>query len=137
MKPLLVDTGPLVAILNQKDAGHTDCAAYAADLTAPLLTTWTVLTEAAWILRDDLRDVSALVRMVADKNLQVAPLNSDAAGYIADFLDKYADQNPQIADASLMYLAEINRLDTVFTLDRRDFAVYRKKNGAVLNMVPE
>ena len=67
----------------------------------------------------------------------MAPLNSDAAGYIADFLDKYADQNPQIADASLMYLAEIHGLDTVFTLDRRDFSIYRKKNGAVLNMVPE
>ena len=137
MNPVLVDTGPLVAVIRAKDRDHQRCRRYMAGVRAPLLTTWPVLTEAAWLLREDDRFVSALLKMVSGGRLQVDPLGPEAAGRIDSFLTKYADQKPQLADATLIYLANALNLDTVFTLDRRDFSVYRKDDDTVLKMVPE
>jgi predicted nucleic acid-binding protein len=44
---------------------------------------------------------------------------------IADVMKRYADIRPQLADAALVYLAEREGIDTIFTLDQRDFSVYR------------
>ena len=137
MNPILVDTGPLVAVIRKKDRDHERCRRFMAGVTVPLLTTWPVLTEAAWLLREDGRFVSALLSMVSGGRLQVDPLGPEAAGTTEAFLTKYADQKPQLADATLIYLADSLNLDTVFTLDRRDFSVYRKRDDTVLNMVPE
>ena len=53
------------------------------------------------------------------------------------FYTQYADQSPQLADASLVYVAETLRIDAVFTLDQRDFSIYRTSDGRVLRIVPE
>jgi hypothetical protein len=50
--------------------------------------------------------------------------------------DQYEDINPQIADASLMYLAAQKNIDTIFTLDRRDFSIYRFSNKKVPKILP-
>ena len=55
---------------------------------------------------------------------------------MAGFLRKYRSLHPQIADASLVYLAEREGLDAVFTLDRRDFLVYRLSGNRRLNLLP-
>ena len=138
MNSILVDTGPLVAIINPRDAEHAACGAYAADLTAPMVTSWPVLTEAAWMLRQNQKDVRTLFRMIAVRDLQVAPLPAVSAGWLEDFFE-YEDQGPQLADASLVlvYLANTLKIDTVFTIDRKDFNVYRKDDGSYLNVVPE
>ena len=41
------------------------------------------------------------------------------------FCMKYEDINPQLAEERLMYLAEKNNIETIFTLERRDFSIYR------------
>ena len=56
---------------------------------------------------------------------------------MANILSRYADQAFQLADVAIMHLAEREGMETVFTLDRRDFLVYRRKNGRILNIVPE
>ena len=45
--------------------------------------------------------------------------------------------NAQLADAALVYLAEREGLDTVFTLDRRDFSVYRFSRNRSFHLLPE
>jgi predicted nucleic acid-binding protein len=134
---LLIDTGPLVALLSQRDVQHERCSDVAATLTSPPITTWAVLTEAAWLLRSDPRSVENLLRMVTGGDIQVAHLDAAAAEWVRQFLQTYRDLRPQLADASLMYLAESLRLDTVFTLDRRDFSVYRLASGSPLRLLPD
>ena len=136
MRALLTDTGPLVALLKRDDARHAECVAYAAGVTAPLLTTRPVLTEAAWLLRGDSRNVLELVRMVREGEVRVAELGSDAAAHFGRALVRYADQTPQLADLSLLYLADRLDLAAVFTIDRRDFAILRRENGTALTVVP-
>ena len=45
MRSLLVDTGPLVALADKRDAAHEDCTSFLASYRGRLLTTWAVLTE--------------------------------------------------------------------------------------------
>ena len=137
MTPLLIDAGPLVALLRGKDVVHARCDAYAAGNVRQLLTTWPVLAEAAWILRHDRRMVRGLLTMVGGGQVAVAQLGPDAATWIAEFCDRFADQNPQLADATLMYLASVHGLGDVFALDRRDFSVYRTEDGRALAIVPD
>ena len=61
---VLVDAGPLVALLNAKDAAHSICAAIAKDLPRPMLTTWIVLAEAAWLLQRTTEGPLRLLRLV-------------------------------------------------------------------------
>ena len=51
-------------------------------------------------------------------------------------LKKYEDIRAQIADASLMYVAEHEQIETIFPLDRRDFSVYRTSKNRALTILP-
>ncbi len=64
-------------------------------------------------------------------------LGPDAAGWMRRFLDRYADLRPQLADASLVYVAEQLGTDAIFTLDRRDFTVFRTEAGRPFRLLPE
>jgi len=134
--PILIDTGPLVALLDRSDAEHERCKAALADLRLPLMTTWPVLTEAAWLLRARAEYVVRLLQLVSDGFVEVIHLDVDSARLISEFMDKYADQSPQLADASLVHLADRLGIDTVFTLDHRDFSVYRTATGRPMRIVP-
>lgn len=51
-------------------------------------------------------------------------------------MEQYRSIRAQVADASLVYVAEKEKIDTIFTLDRRDFSVYRTTKNRALNVVP-
>jgi uncharacterized protein len=104
---------------------------------ATALTCWPVLTEAAWLLRDEPDGIRAIGGMVRNGSLRLIDLDADALAWMLDFLDRYASAGAQLADAALMYIAEQKGIDTVFTLDRRDFSIYRTTDGNALRIVPE
>jgi hypothetical protein len=134
---VLVDTGPLVAIFSARDSHHAKCVDQLRTLRAPLVTTWPVLTETAYLLRSSPHAVQELLRAVGEAAwLRVADLESDAPTWLSAFFDRFVDHEPQLADASLVYLAERLRITTVFTLDRRDFAIYRTADDHALTVVP-
>ena len=66
----------------------------------------------------------------------VGALDASSFEWIARFMQQYADLPAQLADAALMYLAEREGIDAVFTLDRRDFSVYRLRNGRSVTVIP-
>ena len=69
--------------------------------------------------------------------VKLVELDETALPWIIAFMERYASAGAQMADAALMYLAEREGIDTVFTLDRRDFSVYRTTDGRALEIVPE
>ncbi len=133
----IADTGPLVAILRSTEEAHAGCVAALADLRKPLLTCWPVLTEAAWLLRREPGGLEALGRMVETGALRIVPLDEQAFAWMIAFVGRYASIGAQLADAAVMYLVEREEIDLVFTLDRRDFAVYRRPDGRVVSLVPD
>jgi predicted nucleic acid-binding protein len=133
---ILVDTGPLVALLDRSDAEHDRCTSALANLRLPFATTWPVITEAAWLLRARSDHVVRLLQLVTEGHVDVFHLDAESTLWMASFINKYADQSPQLADASLVHLAERLDINSIFTLDKRDFSIYRTTAGHALDILP-
>jgi len=137
MKRVLVDTGPLVAILLRTDEHHESCVNTLRSIPGPLFSCWPVITEAAWLLRADQRSVLQLLRSISEGFLVLLPLTDSDANAIAGVMSKYREMQPQLADAALVHLAQREGINTIFTLDRRDFAVYRNSQKRSFRILPE
>jgi predicted nucleic acid-binding protein len=137
MKRILVDTGPLVAILSPKDQYHTVCVNALRDMPGPLLSCWPVITEAAWLLRKFPQTVQQLLRSIDGRFLELLPLAGGEAEAIAALMKRYEDMHPQLADVALVYLASREKIETIFTLDQRDFSIYRSGRRNIFRIVPE
>jgi hypothetical protein len=122
---ILVDTGPLVALIHQDDNQHHTCKETFISLNEPLGTVWPVLTEAMYLLNFSWDAQDALWGMIEAGAVEILPLGSDDLGRIRDLMRKYRDLPMDLADAALVRIAERERLRRVFTLDRRDFQIYR------------
>jgi predicted nucleic acid-binding protein len=134
---VLLDTGPLVALMVASDAHHRMCVDTLAVLKPPLLTCWPVLTEAAWLLRKQHRPLDRLAEAHAAEVFRVLPLEGDSLAAIAVIMRRYADICIHLADAALIHLAEREGVRTVFTSDRRDFSIVRLKGRQALRLIPD
>jgi uncharacterized protein len=137
MKRILVDTGPLVAILSREDQYHAVCVNSLRDMPGPLLSCWPVITEAAWLLRKSPRAVQQLLRNIDGGFLELLPLGGREAEAIAALMKRYEDMHSQLAYVALVYLASRERIEAIFTLDRRDFSIYRSGRKSTFRIVPE
>jgi len=63
-------------------------------------------------------------------------LDANAGPAIAELAFSYADLRPDLADLTLDYVAGRDGFQTVFTLDRRDFTVYRDRRGQAFKLIP-
>jgi len=136
MKRVLVDTGPLVAIISRRDQYHRVCVEALRGLPGPLFTCWPVITEAAWLLRRDSNAVQSLLNSIDTGFLEMLPLSTSDAKPIAAVMKRYRNIRIQLADAALVHLAARDGLDTIFTLDRRDFSVCRLQRGKSFRILP-
>jgi predicted nucleic acid-binding protein len=127
---ILADTGFFVAIANPRDLWHGSARRALTELKAPLVTTWPILTETCHLLLSRLGP-EAQVRFVASVErgaVTVHPLEDKHLPRVHELMEKYRELPMDLADASLVILAEqIGRGDIVST-DRRDFGAYRWKN---------
>jgi predicted nucleic acid-binding protein len=96
-----------------------------------------VITEAAWLLRQYPLAVQRLLASFKAGWLKLLALDEEAAVPLAKILHRYRKLGAQLADAALLYLAEREGLDTIFTLDRRDFSVCRLSGNRSLHLLPE
>lgn len=120
---LLLDTGPLVAYFDKRDSDHkASVEFFRAHQDAEFMTTWPVITEACHFIPASKR--AHLLRLVAADMLRVIAILPGAMRIVV-LLEKYGDRLPDLADVSLIYLAEAAGVSEVVTLDRADFDVYR------------
>jgi predicted nucleic acid-binding protein len=136
MVRVLVDTGPLVAIVSRRDQYHQVCVEQLRAISPPLLSCWPVITEAAWLLRREPSAIQHLLQSAEMGFIQLLSLEVEAVGWMAKFLRRYRKLGAQVADGCLVYLAERENIDTVFTLDRRDFSVYRFQRNRSFRLLP-
>ena len=136
MPAVLVDTGPLVSLLDRSDPYHLRCRETFSSLDDSLVTVWPVVTEAMYLLRAYWQAQDALWEMIESGAVQVVPLGIDDIPRMRELMRKYRDLPMDLADAGLVRVAERERLRRIFTLDRRDFQVYRPSRIGRFTILP-
>ena len=122
---VIVDTGPLVAYLDRRDAHFAWSKAEFDQIRPPLLTCEAVLTEAFHLVRKVHGGGQALLDLL-DRGLIAVPLDLEAEVVaVRGLIGRYADVPMSLADACLVRMAELATGSLVLTLDR-DFLIYRR-----------
>ncbi|HEY4362396.1 MAG TPA: PIN domain-containing protein [Bryobacteraceae bacterium] len=124
MKPILLDTGVIVALLDRSEKRHRHCVEVIHGLAAPLLTCEAVIAEACYLLRRLPGAPEAVLENVTTGAFQIPLQLSHSAPAIQRILRKYKDREVDLADACLVHLAATLQTPEILTLDR-DFEVYR------------
>lgn len=135
MKPVLLDTGVIVALLDRSESLHRACARTVRELEAPLITCEAVIVESCYLLRNLLGASEAVIENVAAGIFQIPfQLSRETAG-VRQVLRKYRDRKIDLADACLICLADEFGAEDILTLDR-DFGVYRWGKNKPFRMLP-
>ena len=125
-----IDTGFLLALADRRDAWHQRAMAQAGSAVEGWITTWPVLTEACHLLQRSVGSefAAALMDDVADGSMAVWSITEDAHKRIPTLMRKYAQLPMDLADASLVLLAEHLGHGQILSTDLRDFKTYRWKH---------
>ncbi|NJK52115.1 MAG: PIN domain-containing protein [Acaryochloris sp. RU_4_1] len=134
----LIDTGPLIAIIDRGQGEiHSQCTQACQQLSGPLLTTWPCFTEAMYFLAE-LRGWSGqhiLWQMWERGVLLIHNADRGECERMKTLMKKYQDTPMDLADASLVAVAETLNLKQIFTLDS-DFYVYRLNDKDAFEVIP-
>jgi hypothetical protein len=139
MRSIVADTGPLVSFLYRDDPDHRLVREFLRDNAVALVTTWPVLAEAWHLLlaRAGVKPALALMRWVRAGGLRVAAPHEDDPAALLELLERYADHPMDLADATLVLLAERSGMTEILTMDRPEFESYRTRDGRSLaNLLP-
>lgn len=132
---IIVDTGFLYALLDRRDAWHERAVAAAPTVEEGWVTTWPVLTEATHLIGRRLgsRFAASLMDEVADGGLVAWDIPPDQARRIPAMMHRYQSLPMDLADASLVLIADHLGHGRILTTDERDFGTYRWKNRQPFN----
>jgi predicted nucleic acid-binding protein len=136
MAAMLVDAGPLVALIDRSDPHHQACREALTAIGEPLGTVWPAFTEAMYLLRSSAAAQRALWDMINVGGVRFIELGHDDCPRMKELMWKYRDLPMDLADAALVRVAERERLRRVFTIDRHDFEVYRPHRLGRFEILP-
>ena len=127
---IIADTGFWLALANRADRWHEVARQAAQQLDDRLITTWPVMTETCHLLVSRLGPPAALslVRSARQGAFDLFALTSEHLPRVEELMVKYRDLPMDLADASLVMLAEVLGSGQILSTDRRDFHAYRWKN---------
>ena len=136
MTAWMLDTGPLVAFFDRSEQFHVWATEKWAQAPLPMLTCEAVLAEAAYLLRERAgMPPEKLLALFEREIIQVPFSLEEHAAPVARLLERYRDQEMQLADACLVRMSELKRDSRVFTLDQMDFQVYRRFERQVIPLI--
>jgi len=129
---VLIDSGPIVAVLNKRDVRHAWAARHFEDYEG-FITCEAVLSEVFFLLRADSHATAKFCAILEEGVLTVRSLGQHLSA-IAQLIRRYSNLPMSYADACLVRLAELDDTATVFTTDS-DFRVYRKHGHQVIPLL--
>lgn len=128
---VILDTGPLVALLNSRDRHHGWAVDQWSRIAPPLRTCDSVLAEACFLVQPFKGGQTAVLDLVRRSVLDASFQLAEEAGAVSRLLKKYRDVPMSLADGCLVRMAELDDEGVVLTLDS-DFRVYRKNGRQVI-----
>src|SRR5687767_1104894 len=130
----VLDSGPLVAFFDRKDAWHSWAHEQMGVLVPPLLTCEPVLTEACFLLQRGAGRPTVVLQALQQGILQVALEVETEAATLEILMQRYADVPMSLADACLVRLCERHQDSRVLTLDR-DSRRYRRHGRQMIPLI--
>lgn len=133
---ILCDTGVLLTFAVGKREAFERLSKLIGSRKDALLTMDTCVDEAShlshkwygWLVQ------RRILQLVVQHTVQIHPITSRDWAHILDLMEKYNDLPMDLADATLVVLAERESLSDVLTMDR-DFLIYRKRDGSAFNIL--
>ena len=132
--PVIIDTGPLVALLNRREESHARVRAVLEQLPTALLTCEPVLAEAMYLLRSVSGGSNGVLSLVKSGLLRVPMAIEANALELERLMIRYSNVPMSLADACVVRMVELMPDASVLTLDS-DFSVYRAKKTRVIQLV--
>lgn len=123
---ILIDTGPLVALVDKADNAHQKILAAFQSLTSAPLTTLPCLTEAFYLIGEiaGWNGQKTLFALLMSGAIEIHASTDSEMKRIGELMEQYNDKPMDFADASLVALAETFNIKTIITLDS-DFYIYK------------
>jgi predicted nucleic acid-binding protein len=127
---IIVDTGAWVGLANRRDQNHSQCQFFFRHNREPLITTYPVLVETIHLLfnRIGVSMTLAWFDILLIQGFELFALDASHLPRVNQLMRQYVDLPMDLADASLVILAEHLGHGRIVSTDRRDFHTYRWKN---------
>ena len=132
MKNSLIDAGPIIALFDNSDQYHNRVLSFIKEYRGRLTTTWPVLTEVCYMLDFSRKTQLDFLDWIMAGGLDIYNIQKWQIGGIKEWFDHYSDLPADLADCTLMEVAETENIESIITLDR-DFSVFKLNNGKYLN----
>jgi len=128
---VIIDTGPLVAFLTQRERHHAWAREQFAQIRPPMVTCEPVLTEACHLVRNLNDGIASLIELTDKGVVEIRFQLADELPAVGRLLKKYCSVPMSLADACLVRMAEQHTTSPVLTLDSQ-FRIYRKSGRTVI-----
>lgn len=125
IRHVIVDTGPLVAAINRRDAFHPWMLDMLAQIESPMLTCEAVISEACFLLRHHFTGVQTVLGWLDREIISIPFRLAEEVSRVRQMMSAYADVPMSLADACLVRMSEKIEKSSVLTLDS-DFQIYRR-----------
>jgi uncharacterized protein len=135
---IIADTGPLVAVANERDDHHAECTELLETRPGPILVPAPVVVEVCQLLesRKGSDAEAAFLASIASGELTVADLTRKQYARASELVKRYADLPLGAVDACVVAVAETHRVTDIATLDHRHFRVVRPAHIDAFTLLP-
>jgi predicted nucleic acid-binding protein len=136
---IIVDTGPLYALADTDDQYHRAVSKFVAATVETLIVPSPVVPEVCYLLGKYLAAdaETAFLRSLVTQELLLEHFTTKDLARAVEILEQYRDAEFGMVDATVMAMAERLRIQTVLTIDRRDFSIFHPKHCRAFRLVPE
>ncbi len=131
---VIVDTGPLVAMLVARDRHHAWSTTVLGEIEPPLLTCEAVLSEACFLVRSLAGGRDAVLGLLARKIVAIGFELAPEFERVRRLMQRYASVPMSLADACLVRMAQVQQGSRILTLDG-DFRIYRRNARQALALI--
>lgn len=134
MSRVLLDTGPLVALLSERETNHSWVKEQFAQWTEPCVTCEPVLTESFHLLAKVRGGTAALLAALREGLIVLDFDVRSELPAVLELMNRYGNLPMSLADACLVRMAELAPSALIFTLDE-DFRIYRKNRTEMIKVI--
>lgn len=132
MQKTIIDSGPLIALFDRSDKYHKIVLDFIKSYQGKLITSWAVITEVSHMLDFNLQVQIDFLKWCEMGGIEVYTISQDEISNIQVMMEKYSDIPMDLADATLMYIANKDNIKNIVSIDS-DFDVYRTLKKQSLN----